>query len=43
LVSTFRESQDVLGRLVHDAAGWLGTAKGWLDEQLRRRTDDEDE
>jgi Zn-dependent protease with chaperone function len=39
----FRESQDVLGRLVHDAAGWLGTAKGWLDEQLRRRSDDEDE
>jgi Zn-dependent protease with chaperone function len=39
----FRESQDVLGRLVHDAAGWLGSAKGWLDEQLRRRGDDEDE
>jgi Zn-dependent protease with chaperone function len=39
----FRESQDVLGRLVHDAAGWLGTAKGWLDEQLRRRSDDEDQ
>jgi Zn-dependent protease with chaperone function len=39
----FRESQDVLGRLVHDAAGWLGTAKGWLDEQLRRRGDDEDQ
>jgi Zn-dependent protease with chaperone function len=39
----FRESQDVLGRLVHDAAGWLGTAKGWLDEQLRRRGDDESE
>ena len=30
-------------RLVHDAAGWLGTAKGWLDEQLRRRSDDEDQ
>jgi Zn-dependent protease with chaperone function len=39
----FRESQDVLGRLVHDAAGWLGSAKGWLDEQLRRRGDDESE
>jgi Zn-dependent protease with chaperone function len=38
----FRESQDVLGRLVHDAAGWLGTAKGWLDEQLRRRTDEDE-
>jgi hypothetical protein len=32
----------VLGRLVHDAAGWLGTAKGWLDEQLRRRTDEDE-
>jgi Zn-dependent protease with chaperone function len=36
----FRDSQDVLGRLVHDAAGWLGSAKGWLDEQVRRRNDD---
>jgi Zn-dependent protease with chaperone function len=33
----FRESQDILGRLVHDVAGWLGTAKGWWDEQWRRR------
>jgi Zn-dependent protease with chaperone function len=37
----FRESQDVLGRLVHDMAGWLGTAKGWWDEQWRRRGDEE--
>lgn len=34
----FRDSQDVLGKLVHDAAGWLGSAKTWLDDQLRRRT-----
>ncbi|MGZ4486730.1 MAG: M48 family metallopeptidase [Nocardioides sp.] len=33
---TFRQTQDAVGRLVHDAAGWLGTAKMWLDEQLRR-------
>ena len=32
----FRDSQDVLGRLVHDVAGWVGSAKGWLDERLRR-------
>lgn len=32
----FRETQDTLGRLVHDAAGWLGTAKIWLDDVLRR-------
>jgi Zn-dependent protease with chaperone function len=38
----FRETQDTLGRLVHDAAGWLGSAKGWWDEQWRRRNGDED-
>jgi Zn-dependent protease with chaperone function len=38
----FRDTQDTLGRLVHDAAGWLGSAKLWLDEQWRRRDDDED-
>jgi Zn-dependent protease with chaperone function len=37
----FRETQDSLGRLVHDAAGWLGSAKVWLDEQWRRRDDEE--
>jgi Zn-dependent protease with chaperone function len=36
----FRESQDILGRLMHDVAGWLGSAKGWWDEQWRRRNDD---
>jgi Zn-dependent protease with chaperone function len=32
----FRETQDTLGRLVHDTAGWMGSAKVWLDEQWRR-------
>ena len=32
----FRQTQDTLGRLVHDAAGWLGSAKGWWDERFRR-------
>jgi Zn-dependent protease with chaperone function len=33
---TFQQSQDAVGKLVHDAAGFLGTAKVWLDEQFRR-------
>jgi Zn-dependent protease with chaperone function len=37
----FRETQDTLGRLVHDTAGWLGSAKTWLDEQWRRRGDED--
>jgi len=32
----FGSMQDAAGRLVHDVAGLLGSAKGWLDEQLRR-------
>ncbi|HEX3931999.1 MAG TPA: M48 family metallopeptidase [Nocardioides sp.] len=32
----FRETQDTLGRLVHDTAGWMGSAKTWWDEQWRR-------
>jgi Zn-dependent protease with chaperone function len=36
---TFRQSQDAVGKLVHDAAGFLGSAKLWLDE-LRRRGED---
>ena len=35
----FRRTQDALGRLVHEAAGWLGTAKTWLDDKLRRESD----
>jgi Zn-dependent protease with chaperone function len=33
----FRQTQDTLGRLVHDTAGWLGTAKGWWDERFGPR------
>jgi predicted Zn-dependent protease len=33
---SFRETQDALGRMVHDAAGWMGSAKLWWDEQWRR-------
>jgi Zn-dependent protease with chaperone function len=37
----FRDSQDVLGRLMHDVAGWVGSARLWLDEQWRRRGDED--
>lgn len=37
----FAQSQDAVGKLVHDAAGFLGSAKVWLDEQFRRRRDGE--
>jgi Zn-dependent protease with chaperone function len=37
----FRETQDTLGRLVHDTAGWLGSAKVWLDDQWRRGGDED--
>lgn len=40
--AAFRDTQDTLGRLLHDTAGWLGSAKGWWDEQQRRRRGDED-
>jgi Zn-dependent protease with chaperone function len=36
---TFRQSQDAVGKLVHDAAGFLGSAKLWLDDVLRRGED----
>jgi len=39
--AAFRDTQDTLGRLVHDAAGWMGSAKTWLDEQWRRRGDED--
>ncbi len=32
---TFRRTQDAVGRLVHDAAGFLGQARMWLDERFR--------
>jgi Zn-dependent protease with chaperone function len=37
----FRDTQDTLGRIVHDAAGWMGSAKLWFDEQWRRRGDED--
>ena len=36
---SFRQTQDALGRLVHDVAGFFGSAKVWLDEKLRRGED----
>lgn len=36
---TFGQTQDALGKLVHDVAGLFGTAKLWLDERLRRGRD----
>ena len=35
----FKSSQDALGKLVHDVAGFVGSAKMWVDEQLRRDRD----
>ncbi len=36
---TFKQSQDALGKMVHDVAGVLGSVKLWLDEQWRRGQD----
>jgi Zn-dependent protease with chaperone function len=33
---SFKSSQDAVGKLVHDVAGLLGSAKLWLDETFRR-------
>lgn len=33
----FKQTHDTLGRLVHDAAGWLGSAKLWWDEKFGPR------
>lgn len=35
----FEQSQDTLGRLLHDVAGFAGSMKLWLDEKLRRDDD----
>ena len=32
----FERTQDTLGKLVHDLAGWVGSARSWLDERFRR-------
>ncbi|MBC2931834.1 M48 family metallopeptidase [Nocardioides sp. zg-1228] len=34
--ATFERTQDTLGRLVHDLAGWMGTASTWLNDRFRR-------
>ncbi len=33
---TFRRTQDAVGNLVHDMAGFLGQARVWLDERFRQ-------
>jgi Zn-dependent protease with chaperone function len=33
---SFRQSQDAVGKLVHELAGFFGSAKIWIDERLRR-------
>jgi Zn-dependent protease with chaperone function len=33
---SFERTQDTLGRLVHDLAGWMGTASTWLNDRFRR-------
>jgi Zn-dependent protease with chaperone function len=32
----FRTSQDLLGKALHEAAGVVGTMKGWVDDRFRR-------
>jgi Zn-dependent protease with chaperone function len=32
---TFQRTTDALGSLMHDAAGWMGQARVWLDERFR--------
>jgi Zn-dependent protease with chaperone function len=36
---SFRQSQDILGKLIHEAAGVVGSVKGWVDDRLRRTGD----
>ena len=33
---SFERTQDTLGRLVHDLAGWMGTASTWINDRFRR-------
>jgi hypothetical protein len=33
---SFERTQDTLGKLLHDLAGWMGSARTWLDERIRR-------
>ncbi len=34
--TTFEQTQDALGKMLHDVAGVAGSVKLWLDEKLRR-------
>src|SRR6478609_6086423 len=34
--ASFERTQDTLGRLVHDLAGWMGTASTWINDRFRR-------
>lgn len=34
--ASFERTQDTLGRLVHDLAGWVGTASTWINDRIRR-------
>jgi Zn-dependent protease with chaperone function len=33
---SFERTQDTLGRLLHDLAGWVGSARSWFDDRFRR-------
>ncbi|KRF05925.1 peptidase M48 [Nocardioides sp. Soil777] len=33
---SFERTSDTLGKLLHDLAGWMGSARTWLDERIRR-------
>ena len=37
--AAFERTQDALGHLVHDAAGFLGSARIWIDERFRPSAD----
>ena len=34
--ATFERTEDTLGKLVHDLAGWMGTASTWINDRFRR-------
>jgi len=34
--ASFERTQDTLGKLVHDLAGWMGTASTWVNDRFRR-------
>ena len=34
--AVFERTQDTLGKLVHDLAGWMGSASTWINDRFRR-------